>query len=272
MLNQKGATLILGLLILSAVLATSILVAGIVFRELKLSFATADSSNAYYAAESGSEMALYRYFKINNKEAGEWKGELPEVGTRWITRSANTATKLAGTIGQHQTKEVPLYDIESDKPLSGLSSAEILWKGGGIMEYSLFGWNEDEPINFFTKSGEIKRGMMKASDCVSPGGDFDCKISFSVLDQTKKYIVRFRPTCDSASSVLCSGSWDYEFKAYNFSGVMDIPIGYQIISSGFKGDEFKRSLEAIVPLRGEAFGIFDYGIFSDMPLYHSYNK
>lgn len=259
-MNSRGSTLIMGLLILSAVISTSILIGGIVFRELKVTFSISKSQNAFYAAESGSEMALYQWIKNGNVQFDE--GYLEDVDTIWNVKYQNSAINLSGDLGQHQTKEIPLYNVVDDEPLEGLSEASVYWSGGGRMEYSLFAWDENSEINFFTKGGEISRGVKNATSCISQGG-YDCKISFTNLDDTKKYIVRFRSMCDFTHGP-CSNSWKYSFEAQNvFGEQIELPIGFIVTSTGESAGEYRRRIESILPLRGETFGIFDYGIFSD---------
>ncbi len=262
-MNSRGSTLIIGLLILSAVISTSILIGGIVFRELGVAFSISKSQNAYYAAESGSEMVLYQWVKNGSVKFD--KGYLKDVDTVWGVKYQNSAINLSGDLGQHQTKEIPLYNVVDDEPLDGLHEATVYWGGGGRMEYSLFSWNDDEQISFFTKGGEISRGVMNATSCVS-SGEYDCQISFKNLDDTKKYVVRFRPMCDFSYG-LCGNSWIYSFEALDtFGDQIELPIGFIATSTGESSSEYRRKIESILPLRGETFGIFDYGIFSDEAL------
>lgn len=57
--NQKGASLLLVLLILTAVLAIAFGIMNLMVGEIKISREAAKSSRAYYAAEAGIERSLY---------------------------------------------------------------------------------------------------------------------------------------------------------------------------------------------------------------------
>lgn len=274
-LGQKGSTLVMSILILSAVVSTSILVGGIVFRELKLSNTSADSLNAYYASETGAEMALFRKLRAFGTSIPK-SGRLDNSESSWSIVVSEGSSEISGILGQHQTKEVPLYSVGSDEPLANLGSAEVLFNGGGIMQWSLYSWDESKPVSFITRGTDIDRGALDSGTCV-PRGDWACSIRLdsSDLDSSQKHVLRFRPFCKPGN--LCSGNWDYQFYAYSSSMpppnpgdaglLVDVPIGFQVTSSGkSKAGKFNRFMEATIPLRGPVFGIFDYGIFSDKDL------
>jgi hypothetical protein len=60
---SKGTSLLLTILILSAVLAISLGISVVVVQQIKISSQIADSVLAFFAADSGMERSLYNYYK-----------------------------------------------------------------------------------------------------------------------------------------------------------------------------------------------------------------
>jgi hypothetical protein len=75
---RKGSALLVALLIMGILLAVSLALSVLIFREVSVTKGLLDSGRAYYLAESGVEMSLY---KLNNNLPGwQTEGENLELG------------------------------------------------------------------------------------------------------------------------------------------------------------------------------------------------
>lgn len=72
--NKEGTALLVALLVMGVLIAVSLALSTLIFREARVTRGVLDAGKAYYAAESGVEVALYN---LNNKLAG-W--ETPQKG------------------------------------------------------------------------------------------------------------------------------------------------------------------------------------------------
>lgn len=80
--NQQGSSLLVALLIMGVLMALALILSRLIFREIAINKDVIDSGKAYYAAESGVEIALYEIsnnlpgwepntvFSDNNEEVG----------------------------------------------------------------------------------------------------------------------------------------------------------------------------------------------------------
>ncbi|MBD3361048.1 hypothetical protein GF366_04595 [Candidatus Peregrinibacteria bacterium] len=69
--NRKGTALLVALLVMGVLIAISLALSGLILREIRTTKEVLDAGRAFYAAESGIEVALY---KLNNNLPG-WEPE-----------------------------------------------------------------------------------------------------------------------------------------------------------------------------------------------------
>ena len=94
--THRGFTLLYAVLVSSIVLAIGLGIFNIVYREIKLSALTRDSTTALYAADAGLECALYFEFRMNGFDKNNLSAtttrcagiDIPITGSRGVDTTA----------------------------------------------------------------------------------------------------------------------------------------------------------------------------------------
>lgn len=102
--NRNGSALLVAMLVMGILLATSLALSGLVLREIKIVKNTVDGGRAYYAAESGLEMSLY---ELNTQMDG------------WETSDEGVAVELSGGVSgvynvENTCNSYPCFDDDYD--------------------------------------------------------------------------------------------------------------------------------------------------------------
>jgi hypothetical protein len=101
--NKKGASLLLTILIMSAILAIAMGIAKLSFGEIKISLALPQSFIAYYAAEAGTEQALYADLitAIPHGTASNFSGTMGTGITYDVTFSGTSPGRVIKSTGTY---------------------------------------------------------------------------------------------------------------------------------------------------------------------------
>lgn len=105
--NRRGSALLVALLVMGVLIAVSLVLGSLIFRETRITKEFLDSGRAYYAAESGIEIALYG---LNNQLPG-WQPEVDSDGYKSIAVDAEQVTVGEYRL-QNRCNAYPCFDDE----------------------------------------------------------------------------------------------------------------------------------------------------------------
>ncbi len=136
---RKGSALLVALLIMGILVAVSLALSVLIFRETSVTKSLLDSGRAYYLAESGVEMSLY---KLNNSLPG-WQTEDDKYDTFEFENGSRVEFRV-----KNRCSSYPCFDPEEFK-LEEVPSKVF---------YDVLDWNESITIPLFVvdNGGEKK--------------------------------------------------------------------------------------------------------------------
>lgn len=265
--QRPGIVLLLALLILASVLATSLTVGSIVLRELRITHTSDRAVAAYYAAESGLEQGLY-WWRANQKAGDELLVNesdakvLSSNQAKWWRSSQVTENQLITSLKKDQSTQLDLFDITN--PLSESSQAQSLvisWDGNPSscpsagaewLEISWAGWkggtlsNMNVEKRYFSNSNVWYNGSRQ---------EFIVNLPIDSVDYRVRLKALFADLCDLRVTA---------YKTTNGGGPSDIyalPARLTINSTG-QLINTRQSLSVTVPMYAPASNIFDFTVLS----------
>lgn len=142
--NKKGTALITSLLVMGILTSVSIAISTLVVREIVITRLALDSAKAYYAAESGVEMALR-----------DLKNNLPG----WETPSDGTSVEVIGGSGE--------YSISNRADFYGGNGADC--SGGGEVCSSFYPYFDPKEYDFksFEDNPEALYGVLGLNESIT---------------------------------------------------------------------------------------------------------
>lgn len=274
--EQKGITLIMVLLILAGISATSLTVSVIIVNELMASKNTDEAMIAYYAAETGVEKGLYHFKENKDGSASDIKktftdetlsNDAKRTGTK-IDQQSSLMTNLI----KNQTIQLNLYDPENvgvgaDKidqlKISGMAlGAGSLNDPEAKLEVSYISWPENfsgNDISWAGSSGEpnypTTTEIYTKSDLVA-GKLKDFSAEFLVY-----HIVRLKALYNNISNLKIEAKKTDETPPIDPPTDVPIPTGF-IISSTGQYNQAKQALTAGVSWQKTVNGLFNYVLFT----------
>ncbi|MEK7126930.1 MAG: pilus assembly PilX N-terminal domain-containing protein, partial [Patescibacteria group bacterium] len=142
--NRKGSALLTALLVMGILIAVSLALSSLIFREVRITRSFIDSGQAYYSAESGVEVALYG---LNTQLPG-WQFE---DGGDYKSFKVDDGMKTVGEVNlKNSCKAYPCFD-EDEFDVNGSNGKKPLLKEF----YDVIDLNESINIPLFVvKNGE----------------------------------------------------------------------------------------------------------------------
>ncbi|MBI4281416.1 hypothetical protein HY625_01205 [Candidatus Uhrbacteria bacterium] len=187
---QNGSVLLLALLILSTVLASSIAVGTLVVKEIRANRQLDDAVVSYYAAESGIEKGLWVARQEPSTGMGSSAIALPNAATASLTTTNKGEAIVIPFIAKGATTQVDLYNPD------GATTGNL---GANIDTLHI---KKDGPLAVVSCKERVADGTF--ADCGSA-------ITFASdavtgLDPKKAYRFTFRADGDAVRSILLSGT------------------------------------------------------------------
>ena len=106
--NRKGTALLVALLVMGVLMAISLALSTLILREIVVTKDLLDSGRAYYAAESGVEIALYN---LENKLPG-WEPVIDASGSGYKSFKVDGLAALGEVKVKNRCKAYPCFDEE----------------------------------------------------------------------------------------------------------------------------------------------------------------
>jgi len=266
--DERGAILLLSLLVMSGVLIVGASLGTISLLSLRQSRIIDDVIMAFAAAESGAEQTLYQIRRVgetaanlddeNANEDGESTvktGPAMTNGTSWQRSLSNSEPTLFTSIPKDRAYEVLLWNPGSPASPAGVESMTFAWDddcgGTSGIEVLAAGWDPvavggfDPTIGFHGNSPSLT--FLKIDPQVIDN-DFTAALAYRVRIRAKN--------CDIFNMAISAYSAD------NASGsLVQIPSRIAIVSNGSFGNA-RQGMELRLPRLQPLTGIFDYVIFS----------
>ncbi|MBI2634540.1 pilus assembly PilX N-terminal domain-containing protein [Candidatus Peregrinibacteria bacterium] len=187
--NSGGTALLVALLVMSVLMTVSVLLSRLVLRETQIVKKLIDSGRAYYAAESGVELALYglaqnlpgweaeNSFKVDEKAVGEYavdnRCNAYPCFEKGYDLNGVEAKEFYGALDLNESVNVPLFVVDEEgvpSPVENFTveffatfdpktDLDVALRGGelsgwDVMRWKVFGINEmsavTETISDFT--------------------------------------------------------------------------------------------------------------------------
>ncbi|EKD49507.1 MAG: hypothetical protein ACD_63C00118G0003 [uncultured bacterium] len=259
--KQKGVTLVVAVLLMAAVMATSLLVASIIVKELGMTRNLGDSVMAYYAGETGVESYLY---DLKRGSIPQMSGSLAN-GANWSVREVSGEGNVYTfpDVPRDKSIEVPLYNIR-DGGSKNIDEIRISWSAAGFasapeIEWSFLSWDQNMG-NLELEPGprgvRVRRGKNQASPIIFQAGVQGSPIK----DESRSYILRFKHINGDNKNLSITVT------ALKDGGAVPLDVQKQVRSTGTVSDNISRAVEVKMMPKRTAYDVFDYVIFSDSEL------
>ena len=262
--DHSGASLLLGILIMTGIIAIGLAMAGIIITELKLSKNIDEATIAYYAAETGVERSLYRVKtgRYDNDDLGDVMDHIQDYADTFSTNEASWGTNESNSVEssikinlqQDQSTQVDLYNPDSGAAI-GAESVYITWSekdsscnGASWVEASFINWTTGA---VWESSSEVNKRMLSYGSMGTvnyPAADKPCRLRVRAL------------YCDIES---------LEIRAYydndpnvGVDDPIEIPSRVFIKSVGSFGNKTEQAITASMPWKLPLIGVADFAIFS----------
>lgn len=265
--NQQGvSTILFTIMILGTLSILAFSSSAIIVSNLKISRNFSDSTQAYYAAESGLEEAFYE----TNKGQYQDKSKAPLGSIKNTEYKYSASSDLPEYIPPGEPLQVESKPRAPGDP-AGFKTIDIAYKQGSpdtsaTVEVTIILINGYglQSLSGTSSQNAVKKYVCKPSDLKTK-----CTVSFSGFDQIRlvdqynfKQIIRIKVVPSTSSykrtlldmSLLRADGTQETFSEYS-----------RITATGNTGDSH-RSVSASLRSKATPFAIFDYTIFSNEKL------
>lgn len=281
--EQKGAALVMTLLILSLMMTSAVALSRIILGEVRMAVNTINSLSAFYAADSGIEKSLY-YIKYARKNSNtdpfnnlQNKNYLLDNGESFYFVQASTTAP--GFIAYDVTTSTPAH-VDIIDPAGNISNID--WdtvSGPGDSHYYQLTWSIDNCFPFhasdkleITSNAFSNISLFNAStkkdiaicDCSYNSNDV-CSLTSAnyPISDSNFYRFSFRPLNNTVKSIA------FDIYADPSGGAPDYIVGIAsnavvTVDGSYKNSKYRLRVE--IPALAAVSDIFSYVIFSEEEL------
>ncbi len=247
--NREGALLLMSLLVMAGLVSAGSSFAIITMQNLRQSSLIDNGIQAYYAAETGVEDALYEIRKNETAIASmDGSGSLSNGGT-WSRSITTTVSSVSESIDENNYIYLDLYDPDDSLTSQNIKQLVVTWEGSGSwIEVQIVPWRSTawDDSNLGTPTTQLY-SVAQSPKTITLGADSN------VL-----YRVRIKALYADISSITVT--------ALNESAIAtDIPANITLYSTGV----FSRTnqvVRATLPHRSPLAGAVNYVLFSEEDL------
>lgn len=195
-MNQKGITLILSILILTAVLSIGLFINNLVLQQVKITRDVGFSEIAFYAAEAGMEKTLYEINQNTNPpktsltdllamgdqlptSKGEWKVEsiipdnkIPDDDLNHFPENPGEEIDNLNYPLKVKINNTESFQLNLDLNLEGEvvdypTDLEISWPGSDNTILVVYEWDRDDPITSGTQTTYLSSPVIISTNPIS---------------------------------------------------------------------------------------------------------
>jgi len=260
--NGRGVVLLLSLLVLAALLTTTITVSTLVVRGLRVTNTSDRGLVAFYAAESGLEQGLYliRQQKQSGNQLVINQGSAvaqADSKARWWRDSQTVEPQVATNLQANQVVQLELFDpADPLNPAVKARSVKLSWDNNPVscpnagpewLEVASSGWRDNALI-----SATQERYYRSSSQTPA------------IINLNSNYM-NYRMRVKALYADVCSLTIQ-AFTGLNATGASySIPARLTIIVTGALADT-RQAIAVTVPQYAPQADVFDFTIFSECPL------
>ncbi len=234
--------MLLAVLIMASVVTASIGLGSLIMSSLRQTRSIDNSTMAYYAAETGSELALFESRRQGILPASFASAVALGNGASWTRIVTSTEKKLYMNIAQDSSVQLDLFDLDNPAVTTGIDRVEIAWTGAGTLRYTAIPWTPGASFSW-------DQNTVTSNKFGSPA-DIG-------LDPSKLYSLRLRAVGATLSDVVIT--------AYAGAVEADMPGRVSINAQGSYGTT-QQKMNVSVPRNAPLSGIYDFVIFSECSL------
>ena len=171
--NKKGTALLVALLVMGVLISISLAISSLVLREVRITADFLDAGKAYYAAESGIEVAL---FELEDNLPG-WEPGVDEDGEYAYLKVDDEFDVVSEYKVKNRCNAYPCFDDEDYEGIDGIPFDKL---------YDVLELNESITIPLFVADENVEGGIANVEDFVV------------------EYFVKFDPVDD----LVFANKWD----------------------------------------------------------------
>lgn len=243
--ENRGTVLLLAVLIMSAVVTTSIGLGSLIMNSLAQVRAIDNSIISFYAAESGVEEALYRARRREELPAAVTVPETLSNNAAWTRSVSDKESVIYATLPQDQFLELDLYDPSDETSAGGIAKVTVNWTDsvGASIRVTAIPWTP--MANFVWDQNAVTYTYTGGSAAIS-------------LDPAKAYKLRLRAQHATLT--------DVRIAAFDLSDVqLELPGRVKIDAQGEYGG-VRQVLSVTLPRKTPLSSLYDFVIFSECSL------
>ncbi len=254
--NNSGAILLVTLLIMFGIVATTASMAFIIINEIQQSRDVDYSIIAYYAAETAVEQGLFQLRKgaLTVHDLNSDGDVLLDNGASWTRIASNQVAQVSAPLDENKSLTVDFYnfdDLSEDTDIGSIKISgtdDTAWLETTLLEWPVgpnLTWNIQLPQNIYKTMTPLPLA----------GND----IELGTPRSGNAYQLRLKAFYDDIENNLTITAWSSAGEPRNILG--------QVTMTGI-GD-YKHSTQAVqvsLPRRPVLSGVYDYIVFSDLSL------
>ena len=252
--NRPGNVLVYAVLIIAAILSSTIVVSNFVRSFVRQTGAVSNLAGAFYAAESGVERALFVVRKLD---------ELPTVGDCSAGSDCELAVNDAAVLETkldlplNQSTQIDLYNPEKNSLSKGVESVELVWDGGGWLELTFVEWLAQDTFTWQTWEAGLEQKDLSVQKMLCSGGN----VIVNFPSAAENYRLRVKALYAPATGLTVR-----LFSADNLLGkALPIANTLEFAATGTYRDATQK-VTATLPRYAPTSGLFDYVLFSEEAL------
>jgi len=250
--NQRGNVLIYALLIIAAILSTTIVISNLVQSSIKQTRFIADAQAAFYAAESGMEKALY---SVRKDDVVPENGDCAAGADCQIEINDKEVAELNLNLAQNDSVQFDLFNPNDNSAAAGIESIGFEWDNQSAwLEMSAVSWPSGSSVELPKWAVGMEIKDLPAQKFLYSGG---AAIN-NFVSSGKNYRIRVKALYNQARNLRIK-----LFSTDNLQGEQKPFPNFLKIKTVGSNAESTQTLRAEMPRYAPLSGLFDYVLFSE---------
>lgn len=250
--HQRGNVLIYALLIIAAILSTTIVISNLVQSSIKQMRFIADAQAAFYAAESGMEKALYSIRKNDVLPENNDCGVGPECE---IEINDKEVAELSLNLTMNDSVQFDLFNPNDNSKTAGIESISFEWDTPSAwLEMSIVGWQVGSAIELPKWASGTEIENLPVQKFLYSGGE----AINNFVSANKNYRVRVKALYNEARRLRIK-----LFASDDLMGGQKPFLNFLKIKTIGTSAESTQTIRAEMPRYAPLGGLFDYVLFSE---------
>ena len=256
--KQTGNILLYALLVISGLLATTLVISNLVVGSLRETKFMSDAQSAFYSSESGVEKYLYAIRKLD-LDLAEGSCEISGLNCQWEVDQDGT-TEIVVDLSKNKSLQFDIFNLETPSVGSDIRAIEITWQTpdgdprNTWLELSYIDWVPSAAVPWPELQGNISKHLY------APAEQGDGTAINTTFDPTKNYRVKVKSLYGMAESLTIKIYADVDL-----TNLIPFPNFLNVKSIGSVGQS-NQSITTEFIRYPQTLGLFDYVLFSEEPI------